>query len=102
MNKYTFILSLLLILIYYFGVIKSQSIYERYEKKNHVKNYVEIVEIFRTHQEPPEDKMNEKELNGFLAKDSFRRNSIENRHNQFKTIKGNPKENINPDYKNIF
>ncbi|XP_070502106.1 uncharacterized protein [Chironomus tepperi] len=47
-------------------------IYRRYEKENHEKNFVEIVEIFETKLQPPNFIENEKELNDFLGKDAFK------------------------------
>ena len=47
-------------------------IYQRFEKENLKKNYIEIVEIFETIQRPPNFIENEKELNDFLGKDAFK------------------------------
>lgn len=53
-------------------VNSSKLIYRRYEKKHPKKNYVQVVEIFGTRQEPPHYTKSDKELNNFLARDSYK------------------------------
>lgn len=135
-----------LILLAAFCVVESSKlIYRRFEKQHPKKNYTQVVEIFETYQKPPPFLENDRALNDFLAKDSFKvdmncskangRNvddSSEKRtttrrtyptipttayrlivttpspnlNNLFTirtrpTIKGNPRENTNPDYTNL-
>jgi hypothetical protein len=50
----------------------SKLIYRKYEKKHPKRNYVQIVEIFETRQEPPGFSESDKELNDFLARDAYK------------------------------
>lgn len=50
----------------------SKLIYRKYEKRHPKKNYVQIVEIFETRQEPPQHTESDKELNDFLARDAYK------------------------------
>lgn len=62
-NKY------LLILLFIVSA-NARMIYRRYQKEH--KNYVQVIEIFETKSKPPLYIENEKELNDFLGKDSFK------------------------------
>lgn len=53
-------------------VNSSTLIYRKYEKQHPKKNYVQIVEIFGTNQQPPHYTKSDKELNDFLARDSYK------------------------------
>jgi hypothetical protein len=60
------------VLLTLFGfVLSSKLIYRKYEKKHPKRNYVQIVEVFETHQEPPGYSKSDRELNDFLARDTF-------------------------------
>lgn len=63
----------ILLLFSAFCILNSAKlVYRKYEKKHPKKNYVQVVEIFQTLQVPPHFSANEKELNDFLAKDSYK------------------------------
>lgn len=66
------------------SVSSSQLIYRKYEKLNVKKNYVHVVEIYDTQQNPPDSSRNEKELNDFLGRDSFKQNKNRRRLNTTK------------------
>lgn len=52
--------------------LPSKLIYRKYEKKHPKRNYVQVVEIFETHQQPPGYSKSDKELNDFLARDAYK------------------------------
>lgn len=54
------------------AVNSSKLIYRRYEKKHHKKNYIQVIEIFESRQAPPLFSENDRDLNDFLAKDSYK------------------------------
>lgn len=62
---------ILLFLLVVSGVCSTNLIYRRYEKKHPRKNYVQIVEIFGTRQRPPNYSKDDKNVNDFLANDSY-------------------------------
>lgn len=62
----------LLLLAILCTVNASKLVYRKYEKKHPKKNYVQVVEIFQTRQAPPRYSANEKDLNDFLARDSYK------------------------------
>lgn len=75
------VLGALLLLLVLSDVTSSQLIYRKYEKKHPKKNYVQVVEIFKTRQAPPHYTQNEKELNDFLARDSYKTDMNCTKHN---------------------
>lgn len=112
------------------AVNSTKIVYRKYEKKNVKKNYVQVVEIFDTLNEPPPYSINDKELNDFLAKDAYKTDMNCSKVNQTGTeapiikttlsptrlpnlnnlftiratkpsIMPNPRENVNPDYSEL-
>lgn len=75
------VLGALLLLLVLSDATSSQLIYRKYEKKHPKKNYVQVVEIFKTRQAPPHYTHNEKELNDFLARDSYKTDMNCTKHN---------------------
>lgn len=66
------ILGILLLLSTVFCLVSAEKlIYRRYERKHPKKNYVQVVEIFDTRRAPPHFSQNDRELNDFLARDSY-------------------------------
>lgn len=65
------ILGILLLLSTLCVAISSKQIYRKYEKKHPRMNYVQVVEIFETRRAPPLFSRNDKDLNDFLARDSY-------------------------------
>lgn len=53
-------------------VNSSKLIYRKYEKQHPKRNYIQVVEIFETRQYPPLYTKTERELNDFLARDSYK------------------------------
>jgi hypothetical protein len=64
----------------------SRLIYRKYEKKHPKKNYVQIVEIFGTQQIPPHYTKSDKELNDFLARDSYKTDMNCTKTNQTESV----------------
>lgn len=65
-------LGILLLLSVFFTLNSATLVYRKYEKKHPKKNYVQVVEVFQTRQEPPHYSENEKDLNDFLAQDAYK------------------------------
>lgn len=62
---------LLLLSLMLCAVNSSKLIYRKYEKEFPEKKYVQVVEIFETRRAPPHFSQSDRELNDFLARDSY-------------------------------
>lgn len=63
-----------------YAVNSSDLIYRQFERQHPRKEYVQIIEIFKTRLAPPYYEVDERKLNNFLARDSFRSDSENESH----------------------